>query len=142
MARANLATTESKLRMAGADHIVLPTKIGASQMTNLIRRPRIDFLEQTGDRETLNDLLSHIDARLEELEITPDYPYVGTRLTGLEVRGEGAFIIVGLRKSDGQLFPARANPLVEVGDTLILLGHAQDAPKVIRKYTYRARHPQ
>ncbi|BAC08930.1 potassium channel family protein [Thermosynechococcus vestitus] len=142
VARANLATTESKLRMAGADHIVLPTKIGASQMTNLIRRPRIDFLEQTGDRETLNDLLSHIDARLEELEITPDYPYVGTRLTGLEVRGEGAFIIVGLRKSDGQLFPARANPLVEVGDTLILLGHAQDAPKVIRKYTYRARHPQ
>ncbi|WP_298977000.1 TrkA C-terminal domain-containing protein, partial [uncultured Thermosynechococcus sp.] len=136
---ANLASTESKLRMAGADHIVLPTKIGASQMTNLIRRPRIDFLEQTGDLETLNELLSHIDARLEEMEITPSYPYVGTRLAGLEVRGQGAFIIIGLRKSDGQLFSTRDNPLVEVGDTLILLGHVQDAPKLIRKYTLRSR---
>ncbi|WP_448527118.1 potassium channel family protein [Parathermosynechococcus lividus] len=138
LSRANLPATEAKLRMAGADHVVLPTRIGATQMANLIRRPRgIDFLEQTGDRQGLNQLLNQIDVQLAELDITSEYPYVGWRLASLEVRGQGEFIIIGLRKRSGQLFPVRANPIMEVGDTLILLGHSHDTPKLVREVSSR-----
>lgn len=138
LARANLPATEEKLRLAGADHVVLPTRIGATQMANLILRPSgIDFLEQTGDRQALNQLLGHIDVQLEELPITPNYPYIGWRLAGLEVRGQGAFVMIGLRKHNGTLLPPTSNPIVEVGDTLIVLGHCQDSPKFVREYSAR-----
>ncbi len=138
LARANVPATEAKLRMAGADHVVLPTRIGASQMANLIRRPRnIDFLEQTGDRQGLNQLLHQIHVELVEMEAMFGDAYIGSPLQNLEVRGAGQFIVIGLRKPSGQLFPARTNPTIAVGDTLILLGHAEDRPKFVRELKRR-----
>ncbi len=150
IARAQYPSTEPKLRLAGADHVLLPTAIGAAQMANLILRPKgLNFVEQTHDREGLNQLLGQIDIHLEELLITQDCPHIGRAITDLEVRGLGSFIIVAVRRPDGRLLTKlNHNPILILGDTLIVLGHRGDRPKYVReisikgKLHYRGAHNQ
>ncbi len=45
LAQGNLPATESKLRFAGADHVILPASVSAQRMVQLITRPTVlDFL--------------------------------------------------------------------------------------------------
>lgn len=47
VARGELPSTEKKLRLAGADQVVLPATISANRMAHLISNPAaVDFLAQ------------------------------------------------------------------------------------------------
>uniref|UniRef100_B8HRC5 TrkA-N domain protein n=1 Tax=Cyanothece sp. (strain PCC 7425 / ATCC 29141) TaxID=395961 RepID=B8HRC5_CYAP4 len=130
LARGNQPSTERKLRLAGAEHVILPTSIGAKQIANLITRPSgLDFLDQSHDRAYLNELLSQIDVQLNELPIPDNSSLVGRSLQSLEVRGRGAFVIVGLRKQDGTLITEPQGQSLAAGDAVIVLGHRGDTPK-------------
>ncbi len=65
-----------------------------------------------------------IDVQIDELTISNHSPLRGKTVRELEIRGKGAFIIVALRRSNGELL---THPL-------IVLGHQEELPKFARYY--------
>jgi voltage-gated potassium channel len=135
LARGELPSTEKKLRLAGANHVVLPATIGALRMAHLITHPAaVDFLSATGARDGLNELLAELDIQLNELPIGADSSLIGGTIGDIEVRGKGTFITVALRRANGEVMihPNRDTYLAK-GDTVILMGHQGDMPNFARQ---------
>jgi voltage-gated potassium channel len=139
LARGEFPSTEKKLRRAGADHVVLPATIGALRMAHIITHPAaLAFMDQNDERSNINELLAQINMQLDEFMIPPGSPIIGMRLSELMVRGKRNFILVALRRADGETI---INPSDDVfsheGDTLILMGHKGDIPKIARDYALK-----
>lgn len=139
VARGELPTTEKKLLLAGADHVVSPASISGMRMATLITHPNtIQFLDQNEDRARLNELLAQIDVQVDELGIPHDSPLAGGTIADLEVRGKGTFIVVALRKASGEIITHPDHSVaIYGGDTVIVLGHRGDIPNFRRLYTMK-----
>lgn len=136
LARGELPSTEKKLRLAGANHVVLPASVSGLRMANLITSPSmVDFLAQKEEQSYLNDLLMQINVQIEELVVGHTSRLVGRTVRELEIRGKGAFIVVALRRGNEPLI-THPNPslLLNSGDVLIVLGHQEDLPQFARFY--------
>lgn len=134
LARGEMPSTERKLRLAGADHVVLPATISALRMSHLITHPAaVDFLSQTDGHHSLNEMLAELDIQLSELPIKADSPLVGGTIGDIELQGKGTFIIVALRRTSGEVLihPSRDSYLAK-GDTVILMGHQGDMPQFVQ----------
>jgi voltage-gated potassium channel len=116
IARASSEASETNLKRAGADRIILPYRIGGRRMAMLALRPLvIDFVDTTmfsQGREIV----------LEAIAVGPGSPMVGVTVKqGLECCG--AIAILAVKKKDGQLL---ANPSLEtsleLGDELVIIG--------------------
>ena len=142
LARGELPSTERKLRLAGADHIVLPDTISAIQLSNLIVRPAgMDFLNNTYERSYLNEFLANVEVQMEELQIQAGSPFVEKTLMELQVRGKGAFMLIALRRlNDRLIFRPSATQLLNVGDSLIILGHQDKLPQFAEHYHLKRYH--
>ncbi|MBD2108592.1 potassium channel protein [Nodosilinea sp. FACHB-13] len=130
LARGEMPSTEKKLRLAGANHVVLPASISALRMAHLISHPSaVDFLSQTDGQHGLNEFLAELDIQLNELMIDATSPLIGGTIGDIEVKGQGTFITVALRRADGEVIihPSRATYLA-LGDSIILMGHQGDMP--------------
>ncbi|MDB9528402.1 NAD-binding protein [Oscillatoria sp. CS-180] len=128
LARGEIPSTEKKLRLAGANHVILPASISAVRMAHLITNPSaVDFLSQTDGQTSLNELLAELDIQIQELPVAD--ALVGGTIGDLETRGKGTFIIVALRRADGEvvIHPGR-NLYLSKGDVLMLMGHQGDMP--------------
>ncbi|MEO0837068.1 MAG: TrkA C-terminal domain-containing protein, partial [Cyanobacteria bacterium J06642_3] len=94
-----------------------------------------DFLQEKDRHNSLNDLLAQIDVRLEELTISASSPLQGRTVGELEIRGKGAFILVALRRSEGELVThPHSSMVLNSQDILIVLGHQEKLPKFARYY--------
>lgn len=139
LSRGELPSTEKKLRLAGADQVVLPASISALRMAHMITHPAtIDFFSRGDDRNTLNELLGQVDIQMDELAITPKSGLIGATIGDIEVRGKGTMIIVALRRADGTAVthPGQMTVLNE-GDAVIVMGHRGDIPQVMRSLVVR-----
>lgn len=139
LARGELPNTERKLRLAGADHVVLPATIGAMRMAHLITHPAtLDFLDRNDGRSTLNEILSNIDLQIDELAIPADSAFVGSFVRDLEVKGKSTFIVVAIRRADGETI-IRPGPVVHIhaGDTVIVVGRKGDIPNFAAHYSLK-----
>jgi voltage-gated potassium channel len=136
LARGELPSTEKKLRLAGADHVVLPATISALRMSHLITRPTTtDFLTEKDERSYINDLLAQIHIQMAELSVPEGSPMIRRTIKEVEVRGKGAFIIVAVRRASGDLvLQPEAGLMLEAGDALIILGHEGDIPQFAQHY--------
>lgn len=133
LARGELPTTEKKLKLAGADRVVLPAIISGMRMANLITRPTAsDFLKSKSDRHYLDELLGQINVQIDELVVKPGSALVNKTIGQLEVRGR-TFIIVALRRQNKTVIknPDR-NIVLQPGDTVIVIGHEGDIPQFAR----------
>lgn len=139
LARGEYPSTEKKLKLAGADRVIMPASIGAERIAQMITHPAaMDFLNQDDGRHTLNELLAQIDVYMDELTISSDSPFAGKVVSDMEVRGKGSFLVVALRKPDGTtVVHPQHEMLLEVGDTVILMGHQGDIPQFAQKYVLR-----
>lgn len=139
LARGELPSTEKKLRLAGANHVVLPATIGALRMAHMITHPAaIDFLAGGEGRTNLNELLGELDIQLTELLVEPKSSLVGGTIGDIEVGGKGTFIIVALRRANGEIIvhPNRDVFLVQ-GDAVILMGHQGDMPQFVKRHALK-----
>jgi voltage-gated potassium channel len=139
LARGELPSTEKKLRLAGANHVVLPATIGAMRMAHLITHPSaVDFLSDMAAGDGLNELLAELDIQLNELPIGQDSSLIGGTIGDIEVRGKGTFITVALRRANGEVMihPGRDTYLAK-GDTVILMGHQGDMPNFAQRNTLK-----
>jgi voltage-gated potassium channel len=141
LARGELITTEKKLKLAGADRVVLPAIIGGMRMANLITRPTAtDFLQSKNKRHYLDELLSQINVQIDELVITRSSDLANKSVGQIEVRGKGVFIIVAIRREDLTLIkdPDR-NVILRPGDTVIVMGHQGDIPQFAQSHDVKSK---
>ncbi|NJM47358.1 MAG: potassium channel protein [Alkalinema sp. RU_4_3] len=136
LARGELPSTEKKLRLAGADRVILPSSISAQRMADMITHPAtLDFLDQDDGRSSLNELLAQVDIQVDEVRILPQSSLVDVTIGDIEVRGQGTFIIVALQRADGTtLTHPKQDVRLQQGDTLIVMGHRGDLPKLVSRY--------
>ncbi|PPT08729.1 Potassium channel protein [Geitlerinema sp. FC II] len=92
-------------------------------------------MEQEEGRSTLNDLLSQINLQFTELAIGKNSLLRGRTIGELEVRGKGIFLVVALRRPNGEIFthPPQSE-MLDAGDTVMVMGHAGDIPQFARRH--------
>ena len=120
VSRAENKSSVRKLYQAGVDRVVLPTMIGAQQISRLISRPNTaDLVELLSQRGTLN-------VELDELVIDQESPFGGLAISDCEAEKNNVLVIAA-KKIDGQMvFNPKPDFVISVGDTLIMLGRAED----------------
>jgi voltage-gated potassium channel len=121
VARASDEDAERKLKLAGADRVVMPYATAGRVMANLVLKPQVTaFLDVVMTAE--GD-----DFRLEEIEVTRECARAGQTLRDLRVREETGAMVVAVRKPDGR-FDTTPDPeeLIEIGDVLIGVGTAEE----------------
>lgn len=96
IARGEAPTTEGKLRQAGADHVVLPTHIGAERIARLILYPESSAIEVDEELEQSAKDLGKLGLDLERVIVAERSGMAGLTITEAERRGGGQFFIVGL----------------------------------------------
>lgn len=125
VARAAEEQAESKLIRAGANRVVAPTIIGGHRMAMALTKPAVhDFLGSI----TANKL----ELAFEQLEVGPSSDLVGRRLSETNIRSELDIVVVSIRRSHGQiLFNPGGEAIIESGDVLIAIGHAESLMKLM-----------
>jgi len=121
VARASDEDAERKLRLAGADRVVMPYTAAGRTMANLVLKPQVTAFLDTVTTAAGPDL------HLAEIEVHTTCPQAGRTIRDLRVRHETGAIIVALRKRDGT-FDTTPEPdaVVEPGDVIVGVGTTEE----------------
>jgi voltage-gated potassium channel len=124
VARAAEEQAEAKLIRAGANRVVAPTIIGGHRMAMALTKPAVDdFLGSI----TANKL----ELAFEQLEVNAESTLVGQKLSETKIRSELDIVVVSIRRSDGEiLFNPSGEAMIQNGDILIAIGHAESLMKL------------
>ena len=125
VARASDEDAEKKLKLAGADRVVLPYATAGRVMANLVLKPQVTaFLDAV-------TTAAGPDLHLAEIEVDPTCPQAGKTIRDIRVRHETGAIIVALRKRDGS-FDTTPEPDVTVdpGDVIVGVGTNDELRKL------------
>ncbi|MGD8441051.1 MAG: potassium channel protein [Holophagae bacterium] len=116
IARAVDSGAEERLKLAGADRVFNPYKVGGMRLALTAIKPTVtDFID-----ESL--VGTSVELELAEVEIQPTSELAGKTLAGAEVRKRFGIIVVALKRGDRSIFNPDANERIEGGDVLVALG--------------------
>ncbi len=130
VSRASLNTSVSKLRMAGANNVIMPDSIGGSHMASLISNPDVmEFLDIIRAQGTLG---ANIDTVTYE-QLPSDLQ--GKTIGEIETHNVSGVTIIGFRVQDGeyQINPA-AETKVEPGSKLFVLGNEEQINDFVKYF--------
>jgi voltage-gated potassium channel len=121
VARASDEDAERKLKLAGADRVVLPYAAAGRTLAALVLRPHVTAFLDAVTTATGPDL------HLEEIEVPDTCPQAGKTIREIRVRHETGAIIIALRKHDGT-FDTTPEPdvVVDAGDVLVGVGTSEE----------------
>lgn len=129
LSRAVDESTERKLKIAGADKVCSPYKIGGMRLALSIVKPNVvDFLEiVTGS--------SQKGLWLEELRISEDKKeLIGKTIAESGIRKKLGSMVLAVKNEDGSmLFNPAPDYLIKQGDVLILLGNIEELEEIERE---------
>ena len=121
IARASIDSSETKLKRAGASHVILPEKIGGIHMASIISKPDImDFLSFiTGNEEHDGTKLS-----LEEFSFdNVNTEYQNKSIKDLDIRNLTGANVIGLKNKMGEfLINPSPDTKIEAHTKLFVLG--------------------
>jgi voltage-gated potassium channel len=100
IARGEVPSTESKLRQAGADQVVLPTHIGAERIARMVLYPESQAIEENEELARMAQDFALIGLALERLMVTERSTMDGLSVAAAEKRGGGTFFIVGIARGE------------------------------------------
>lgn len=137
IARAENPSTEKKLIRSGANRVVLPAVIGGLRMAQLITRPGAEqMLASPESNAAIQHEIEQIGLKLDELTVTQGSPLDGHTLGDIELKGNRSFLIVGVRRKEGEiLLDPEADCPLQGGDAVIVLGHSAELPQLARRYS-------
>jgi voltage-gated potassium channel len=119
IARAVEEEAEERLRLAGADQVINPYRLGGLRLAFTAIKPTVmDFVEASLAGTS-------IELELAEIVVHPQSDLAGKTLAGAEVRQRFGIIVVALKRGEDSTFNPGPHELVEAGDTLIALGPPQ-----------------
>lgn len=141
IARGEEASTEKKLLQAGADKVVLPTHIGAERMAELILFEEstrlIDSLDRT---HGFQRALRTFGMELEVVTAVQNSAAVLMTVSAIERQARGAFFIVQLNRSDGDVHTdPPPDAVVREGDGVVVIGRPNRAEALAGLFEPRRR---
>ncbi len=121
VARASDEDAAKKLKLAGADRVVLPYATAGRTMANLVLKPQVTAFLDAVTTATGPDL------HMAEIEVPASCIHAGKTIRAIRVRHATGAIIVALRKRDGT-FDTTPEPDVRIdpGDVLVGVGTAEE----------------
>lgn len=130
VARANEESAESKLRKAGANKVVSPTRIGSHQMAQALLKPAVsDFIE-------LTTMVDSVELGFEEVLVGENASFANRTVKDSAIRNDLDIIIVAIRRGDGEmLFNPSFDTVLRSGDRLIVVGRRENLTKLERMAT-------
>lgn len=126
VARARLASSESKLTLAGADRVVNPQAIGGERMAAFVLQPHVtDFL----------DVVMHdagVEFLLQEVKVPDSSPIHGRSLGDARIREVTGAMVLALRDDNGR-FTTNPTPdtRIESGHILIAVGTQEQLESLV-----------
>jgi voltage-gated potassium channel len=117
VARASDEDAAKKLKLAGADRVVLPYSAAGRTMANLVLKPQVTAFLDTVTTAAGPDL------HLAEIEVPPSCENAGRSIRSIRVRHVTGAVIVALRRRDGT-FDTTPDPdtIIEPGDVIVGVG--------------------
>ena len=125
VARASDEDAEKKLKLAGADRVVLPYASAGRTMANLVLKPHVTAFLDAVTTATGPDL------HMAEVEVPATSTHAGKTIRDIRVRHETGAIIIAMRKKDGT-FDTTPEPDVRIdpGDVLVCVGTAEELQRL------------
>ena len=121
IARAELQSTEKKLRQAGANKVVMPTVIGAQQAVRMITRPSTADLMEMVAESSFNEL------DLEEFVVPDTSLLIGKSVRETDANRRHRVLVIAIKQADGKMaFNPNADHRFKPLDTLMMIGHTDD----------------
>jgi voltage-gated potassium channel Kch len=141
VARGELASTENKLIQAGADKVVLPTKIGAERVAELLLyQESARVIESLERSHGFQRVLRSLGVELEVVTAAPHSPAVRMTVAAIERQARGAFFIVQINRRDGDVHTGPTpTTVVGEGDGVVLLGRPNRAEVLTSLFEPRRR---
>ena len=126
ISRASNESSNSKLKIAGADNVIMPDKLGGAHMASLVVTPDvIEFVDRlTVEGETT--------ANLEDIAVN-DLPkeYLGKTIFDLDLRKKTGCTVIGFKTSDGNyVINPEASIKLLADSRLIVLGKPEQIIKL------------
>jgi voltage-gated potassium channel len=130
VSRASMNTSVSKLRMAGANNVIMPDSIGGSHMASLISNPDVmEFLDIIRAQGTLGANMDTVtyDQLPADLQ--------GKTIRELESHKVTGVTIIGFRERDGeyQINPEEST-VVGPGSKLFVLGSSEQIKNFVKYF--------
>jgi voltage-gated potassium channel len=117
VARAELPSTQKKLKQAGADHVILPAQIGAHRIVSLLTNPTaVEFAELVTKRSSLA-------IEMDDIPIRDLSPLRGDTLRHADIGRRTGIIVIAVKRADGRVeFPPTGDEPLAEGDSIVVLG--------------------
>jgi voltage-gated potassium channel len=116
IARAVEDGAEERLRLAGADRVLNPYRVGGTRLAITALKPTVtDFVEASL-------MGTSVELELAEVTVDPSSDLVGKTLAGAEVRKRFGVIVVALTHEGKSIFNPGPDERIEAGDVLVALG--------------------
>ncbi len=142
IARGELPSTETKLKRAGANQVILPTHIGAERIAELILFPETArFIRGSERMRDFEKVLRDLGLEMEVLVAAEGTAIVGSTIEALEAKAKGAFFVVQINPKNGDAVtrPA-AETVIDAGDGLVLVG--RPGARISALFTAPAERPR
>ena len=129
LARASDDKASRKIKLAGADRVVSPYRIGGSRLVQALLRPQVyDYMDTVMSS-------SGLELLIEELLVREGSILVGKAIRETNLRSEYDVIIIGVNTCGGeQVFNPGPDHVIEEGDTLIILGRTPQLQRLERSF--------
>lgn len=121
ISRASQDQSANKIRLAGADHVILPDIIGGNHMASLVVAPDlIEFLERLGIR---GETIANIEEVASDVFMKD---YHNKTIKDLDIRKNTGCTIIGFKSPNGDyIINPEADTVLEKNSKLIVLGRAE-----------------
>lgn len=121
IARGELPSTENKLLQAGADRVVLPARIGAERVAELLLHRDAEPIFPQAAEDSAPDL-NTLGLELENVTVEAGAAAAERTIAEIERLGQGALLVVALERANGEtLRQPGPEALVSAGDGLAVL---------------------
>ena len=130
IARGELPSTESKLIQAGANSVVLPARIGAERVAELLLyrdMTKVIAKLRGGSLDRLAIDLHALGLDIEVITVEAGSRCAGLTIGGIEALGAGAFLVAALEQDGKTILQPESETLVRDGDGVALVRRPEKA---------------
>jgi len=130
ISRASQETSYKKLKLAGANNVILPDKIGGDHMASLVVIPDlVEFIDNLG-------IVGERNINVEEVKVEQLYDVTKVKtIRDLDLRKKTGCTVIGFKDDKGEyLVNPEADTKLVAGSKIIVLGRPEQIERLNSKY--------